>query len=82
MIPHQSAVIYKRKILSKEDNILIKYCDKKRGMVRKDCLHSSQQTLATHSGEASAAKDRWHRNGQQTTWKWKKTISKLNKTKV
>jgi len=35
---------------SKEDKILIKkYCDKKRGMVRRDCLQSSQQTLATHN---------------------------------
>jgi len=42
---------------SKEDKILIKkYCDKKRGMVLRDCLQSSQTNIG-HNCKASAAED-------------------------
>jgi len=67
------------KMLLKEDKILIKkILRQEKGMMQRDCLQSSQQTLTTHNCEASAAEDRRHHNGQKATWQWTKTKNYLN----
>jgi len=46
------------KMLSKEEEIFIKYCDKKRGMVRRVCLQNSPTNIG-HSQLWSVCSGRW-----------------------